>query len=118
MRKGIKHDSGKPRIDLASRVALEGLGTVLGFGSKEYAVDNWRAGMDWRRLIGAAYRHLGAFQDGEDFDLKSGLPHIDHLACCVMFLSEYQKLGIGRDDRYKRSINIKQNKSKLKRKKK
>lgn len=98
---GIKHDAGKPRMDLLSRSALEGVSQVLAFGAKTYAPDNWRKGMEWRRLIGAAMRHLQAFSDGEDMDPESGLPHIDHLGCCVMFLSEYQKKKMGTDDRWK-----------------
>lgn len=97
----IKHDTEKPRMDLLSEVAIEGLARVLTFGAKKYAADNWRKGMEWRRLIGAAMRHLFAYSRGEDLDPESGLPHIDHLACCVMFLSEYQKRKLGTDDRYK-----------------
>lgn len=62
---------------------------------------NWRKGFEWSRLIGAAMRHLTAILDGEDTDPESGLPHVDHLACCVMFLSEHQKKNLGIDDRYK-----------------
>ncbi len=98
---GVKFDSDKPRMELLSELAMEGTAKVLTFGAKKYAADNWRLGMDWRRLIGAAMRHMAAFSRGEDIDPESGLPHLDHLSCCVMFLSEYQKRGIGNDDRYK-----------------
>jgi hypothetical protein len=97
----IKFDNEKPMMELLSRVALEGCATVLTFGSKKYAPDNWRKGFKWRRLIGAAMRHLMAISDGEDVDPESGLPHVDHLACCVMFLSEHQKKNLGEDDRWK-----------------
>jgi len=101
---GRKNDGGKPRMELLSRAALEGCAQVLTFGAQKYASDNWRAGMAWRRLIGAAMRHLQAFADGEDMDPESGLPHLDHLACCVMFLSEFQKKNMGTDDRYKPDV--------------
>jgi copper homeostasis protein CutC len=98
----IKFDGDKPRMELLSRVALEGCARVLTFGAKKYADDNWRdGGFEWRRLIGAAMRHLTAIMDGEDVDPESGLPHVDHLACCVMFLSEHQKKNLGRDNRWK-----------------
>lgn len=97
----IKFDSEKPRMELLSRVALEGCAQVLAFGSRKYAAHNWRRGLAWSRLIGAALRHLTAIMDGEDIDPESGLPHVDHLACCVMFLSEYQKKNLGTDDRWK-----------------
>lgn len=96
-----KADGNKPRLDLVSEPALIGLAKVLEFGAAKYAADNWRKGMAWRRCIGAAFRHLLAFSAGEDIDLESGLPHIDHALCCLMFLSEYQKRKLGTDDRFK-----------------
>ena len=102
-----KYDQSKPRLDLLSRVALEGCADVLGFGARKYAEDNWRKGMAWRRLIRAALAHLTAFADGENLDRESGLPHIDHLACCAMFLSEYQKRKLGTDDRHVHVIQVK-----------
>jgi Domain of unknown function (DUF5664) len=98
---GIKHDDGKPRLDLLSTKALNGVADVLRFGAQKYAADNWRGGMAWRRLIRAALNHLTAFADGVDTDAESGLPHLDHALCCLMFLSEYQKTDNGTDDRYR-----------------
>lgn len=95
-----KDDSEKNRLDLLSPWATEGLGRVLTHGAKKYADHNWRKGMDWSRLIAAAKRHLLAFEKGEDIDPESGHPHIDHAAACIHFLSEYQKLGNGIDDRW------------------
>lgn len=65
---------------------------------------NWRKGFKWTRLIAAAFRHLKAILQGEDYDVGpegSGLPHIDHLLCMVAFLSGHQKCGYGIDDRWK-----------------
>lgn len=97
---GVKNDQEKVRMDLLSEVAMEGLAQVLTYGAKKYASDNWRKGMNWRRLIAAALRHLFAFSRGEDLDPESGLPHIDHALCCLMFLSEYAKRKLGADDRW------------------
>lgn len=96
----LKFDSVKPRTDLMSPKALLGLAAVLEYGANKYEEDNWRKGTNWRRYIGAALRHLLAFTDGEDVDPESGLPHIDHAACCLHFLSEYQKTQNGEDDRW------------------
>lgn len=95
-----KLDIQKIRLDLLSAPALVGLGKVLTFGCKKYGANNWRKGFKWSRLIAAAGRHWLAFMAGEDLDPETGLPHIDHLACCVMFLSEHQKAGLGLDDRH------------------
>lgn len=99
--KGLKYDENKPRIDLVDPSFLEGLGAVLGFGAEKYAAHNWRNGIDASRLIGAAYRHLGALNKGEDLDPESGLNHAYHLGCCVMFLAWTLQNLPERDDRYK-----------------
>ena len=98
---GLKYDSEKPRMDLLDNDFLVGVSEVLGFGAKKYKAHNWRAGINYSRLIGAAYRHLGAINSGEDIDPESGKPHVDHLGCCVMFLSHFMKNRPDLDDRYK-----------------
>ena len=96
-----KNDSGKPLLSLVSKPALFGLAEVLTFGAQKYSADNWRNGFAWRRLINSLLRHGLEFSDGSDVDPESGLPVIDHVGCCWMFLSEAQKRGQGTDDRFK-----------------
>lgn len=98
---GRKNDGGKPLVSLVSTPAIMGLAQVLTFGAQKYSADNWRGGFAWRRLINSALRHTLEFSDGVDIDKESGLPTIDHLGCCWMFLSEAQKRHQGTDDRYK-----------------
>lgn len=98
---GVKFDQDKPRVDLLDSLALEGIAKVLGFGAKKYAAHNWRGGIAYSRLMGAAMRHLFAIQRGEDVDPESGLPHVDHLGCCWMFLSNMMKTRPDLDDRWK-----------------
>jgi len=100
---GKKHDQEKPRTDLLPTAPLFAIAEVLGFGAKKYAAHNWRGGIEYSRLIGAAMRHLLAFNDGEDTDPESGLSHLAHLGCCVLFLLEQEAKGTGLDDRYKPS---------------
>jgi hypothetical protein len=99
---GMKFDQEKPRTDLLDRQALEGVAKVLGFGASKYGEHNWRGGIKHSRLLGAAMRHLLAIMDGEDVDPESGLPHVDHLGCCWMFLSNMQKTRPDLDDRFKK----------------
>lgn len=99
----VKHDTEKPRLDLLSSDALVGIAMVLSYGAKKYSAHNWRKGFDWSRNVGAAMRHISAFNGGEDIDPESGLPHVDMALCELMFLSEFQKTNTGNDDRYKRS---------------
>jgi hypothetical protein len=98
---GVKADSGKPMMSLIDPEFLEGLAEVLTFGAKKYAKHNWRGGIAFSRLLDAAYRHLGAINRGEDTDPESGLPHIYHLTCCVMFYSWMSKHRPDLDDRWK-----------------
>jgi hypothetical protein len=100
MAEAQKFDTEKPRLDLIDSEFLEGLGSVLGFGAKKYAPHNWRKGIEHSRLIAAAYRHLGAINRGDHVDEESGLFHVHHLACCVMFLSWMQVHRPDLDDTY------------------
>jgi hypothetical protein len=98
---GHKKDQDKPRMDLLDPLALEGLANVLTFGAQKYAPHNWRKGIANTRLIAAMLRHLFAIMRGEDNDPESGLPHIDHVGCCWMFLSNNMKVRPEMDDRWK-----------------
>lgn len=98
---GIKHDEGKEPLDLLSRIWLLGVAGVLAFGAKKYASHNWRGGIQRSRLIAAALRHLLAYNEGEDRDPESGLNHLHHASCCLMFASEMHETRPDLDDRYK-----------------
>lgn len=99
--KGVKYDTEKPPMALLDPLFLEGVASVLGFGANKYAAHNWRNGIQYSRLISAAYRHLGAINKGEDIDPESKLPHAYHLGCCVMFLSNMMQTRPDMDDRWK-----------------
>lgn len=88
---GLKYDDNKPRMDLLDSQALEGLASVLTFGARKYAAHNWRNGISNSRLVAAMLRHIFAIMRGEYVDPESGLPHVDHVGCCWMFLSNNMK---------------------------
>lgn len=98
---GTKFDTGKPRLELLSSAAMVEIAKVMTFGAKKYDAHNWRKGFAWSRLLGAALRHTLAFLGGEDKDPETGLSHIAHAACCLMFLLEHEADKLGVDDRYK-----------------
>lgn len=98
---GVKHDTGKPPMSLLDRHALEDVARVLAFGANKYAAHNWRQGIAYSRLLDAALRHLFAFAAGEDTDPESGLPHLAHAGCCVMFLQGMTHTRPDLDDRHK-----------------
>lgn len=87
MIEGTKLDAGKPRWDLIPFGAMADVVDVLTYGAKKYAPENWRKVADWKpRYLAAALRHLVAWHGGERKDAESGLPHLAHAACCVLFL--------------------------------
>jgi hypothetical protein len=99
---GTKHDDNKIPLELLSPIALDMIGEVLKFGATKYDSHNWRKGFGWSRLIGAALRHILAFMRGQDNDPETGLSHIAHAGCCIMFLLEHIADDLGSDDRYKK----------------
>ena len=101
MSEGIKHDSEKPRMDLLSSSWVEGVSDVLTFGARKYDAHNWRKGLARSRLLGACLRHVFAYLRGEDCDPETGLLHLYHASCCLMFASELHFTRPDLDDRYK-----------------
>lgn len=98
---GVKHDSGKPRLDLLPVLALEDIASVLGHGAKKYGDHNWRGGFKAMRLAGALLRHVFAWIRGEENDPESGLCHLAHAACTLCFMLELRRTGKLEDDRHK-----------------
>lgn len=96
---GVKHDQDKVPLHLIPRSWFDGPGQVLAFGAKKYAPRNWERGMDWSRPYGALMRHMTAWWDGELSDPETGMSHLWHAACCLMFLIEYEQRRLGTDDR-------------------
>lgn len=60
--------------------------------------NNWRKGMRWSRLSDAALRHLLKWVSGSRVDDETGLSHLAHAMCCLMFLLNYEQTGLGEDD--------------------
>lgn len=98
---GTKHDDGKVRVELLPFESLSEIAKVLAFGAKKYADHNWRKGFAWSRLLGATLRHLFAWALGEDKDAETGLSHLAHAGCELMFLLAHELHGYGTDDRHK-----------------
>lgn len=96
---GIKNDAEKPRTDLLPVRPLLKIAKVLTFGAKKYTDRNWEEGFKYGRVYGAALRHLFAWWQGENIDTETGLSHLAHAACCILFLLEFEESGAGIDDR-------------------
>ena len=76
---------------------------VLAFGASKYGRDNWaKCNKDQLHLYWEAlYRHIEAFQAGEDTDLETGLSHLSHAACNLMFLQHLTNKYKGLNDEHK-----------------
>lgn len=106
MSEGLKDDAGKLPMHLLDRTALEAMASVLGHGRDKYGAENWREGIQYTRLIGAALRHLHALNDCEDFDKESGLPHAAHAMCSLMFLLWMMRCRPDLDDRWRGAVLV------------
>lgn len=86
---GRKDDGGKAPWHLVPWSGLRQVVDVLDFGAKKYAPGNWRHVEGAReRYFSAALRHLTAWFQGEKNDAETGLSHLAHAACCLLFLLE------------------------------
>lgn len=98
--KATKHDEGKLPLDLLPVESIEEIAKVLQFGQRKYDSWNWSKGFKWSRLLGACLRHLFAYMRGEDKDPESGLSHLAHCGCCILFLLYHEKYYKSLDDRH------------------
>lgn len=96
---GKKFDAGKLPWHLFPWKAATEIVRVLAFGATKYGERNWERGMSHSRLYGAAIRHLTAYWDGQNTDPETGLSHLAHAGCCILFWLTYSLLGLGTDDR-------------------
>ena len=87
---GIKNDNGKAPLALIPTKPLLEIARVLDFGRMKYSSHNWRNGIEQERLLSAALRHILANNEGENKDEESGLNHLAHACCCLLFALEQQ----------------------------
>lgn len=102
---GYKTDEDKVQYRYLTREALEGTSKVLMFGANKYTPRNWEKGMSYMRVYDALMRHMFAWRSGEDLDPETGINHLHHAACCLLFLQTYVERNYDAyDDRPKESV--------------
>ena len=90
MTEGRKFDGGKLEYGLLPPHALKEVVKVLTFGAQKYERDNWQKVPDSkRRYFDAMQRHVWSWKQGEQLDPESGIHHLAHAMCCLMFLYEH-----------------------------
>lgn len=97
--KALKYDDNKVDWAILPLGAVEEIIKVMKFGESKYARGNFAegTGLSYTRLLNALVRHTFAFMRGEDLDPESGLSHMAHAGCCVLFILHYIVNG----DKYK-----------------
>jgi hypothetical protein len=94
-----KYDDGKLMFDLLMPGPLRQVVAVLTFGAEKYGPNTYRRGLKWSRYVGAALRHIWAWYGGEMNDPESGLHHLAHAICCLLFLLDFEDIRPEFDDR-------------------
>ena len=91
---GRKFDAGKLDWTLVPFQGLEEIVQVLMFGAQKYDRHNWRYVPDAeQRYSAAAFRHMTAHLAGETTDHETGLSHLAHAGCCILFLLALERQG-------------------------
>lgn len=86
---GRKFDQDKPRMELLPPLATLEVAKVLTFGAQKYEPNNWKYVPDAaNRYTAGALRHIFATMAQEQLDPESGLDHLAHAICCLMFILE------------------------------
>lgn len=86
---GRKFDSSpdKLRWDLLPIQEIEEIVKILTFGANKYADNNWQIVPNAKeRYYAALMRHIVAYRKGEGIDSESGVSHLAHAMCNMIFL--------------------------------
>jgi hypothetical protein len=100
---GRKYDNDKLRWDLLPIETIESVVEVFTMGAKKYDDNNWQLVENGNeRYYAAMMRHITEWRKGNKIDSESGLNHLSHAMCNLVFLMWL--------DKQKGLINGKENK--------
>ena len=80
-----KGDLGKRDWGLVYWPILDRLVDVLTFGATKYTPNNWQK-VSRERYESAVMRHWSLYIQGEKVDQETGISHLAHMMCSLMFL--------------------------------
>lgn len=87
----MKKDKEKTNLAilLDTSKAIEEIAKVMEYGANKYSRENWRNVDDKERYIAATLRHIFEYKN-KKLDDESGLNHLAHAACSLIFLLELE----------------------------
>lgn len=101
-----KFDTGKEDLGLIPVESLNLIANVLEFGAQKYGRNNWRMHdvPEFSRLYASILRHLTSWNEGEDLDKESTLPHLAHATTQLMFLIYHSIHSPTKDNRFNKGV--------------
>lgn len=98
---GKKFDQGKLRWSLLPLQSMREVVRALMFGANKYGDHNWKLLLQQdpkarERYYDALERHITDWWDGAEYDDESGLHHLAHAGCCVLFLLWWEREKVKR----------------------
>lgn len=97
---GKKNDQGKIQWGLFPWLAAKEVTKVMMYGANKYGKYNWVKGLKYSRAWDATLRHLTAWWAGEENDSETGISHLAHAGCEILFLLTYRLTNLSNlDDR-------------------
>ena len=88
---GKRYNKGKLEWRLLPIDLIQETVRVMMYGSNKYSPNNWKRGFSYSSVIECLQRHIDEFKIGEDFDKESGLHHLAHAMCNLVFLYFFHK---------------------------
>lgn len=106
-KEAYRDDANKLNWSLMPFEAIEEINKVLEFGARKYNEWNFTqgGGMRYSRILNSMLRHIFSYMRGQDLDPESGLSHLAHVGCNVIFLlyyNKYPEIFKAKDDRHVR----------------
>jgi len=92
---GAKQLANKIPVELLPWLPIMAIAQVLQFGALKYDDWNWYKGLPITTCVASCFRHLMKFMLGEDTDDESGLPHLAHAGCNILFALQFFLEGRG-----------------------
>lgn len=87
-------------LSLVPQTAIGMASLALLDGALKYGKFNWRvAGVRVSVYLDACRRHLAKWENGEEIDSDSGLPHLAHALACLAIIVDAKAAGKLTDDR-------------------